>query len=94
MILKKFLEKVKELLEKQTSVVIAVSEGIKLADGRYVCELGSSGDYVDAFGHKQLQGNSHVSGKLSCSRVWMQDKSSRTFYLAKKCVSYGLQSGY
>ena len=54
--IKKFLEKVKELLEKQTSVVIAVSEGIKLADGRYVCELGSSGDYVDAFGHKQLQG--------------------------------------
>ncbi len=29
---------------------------IKLADGRYVCELGSVGDYVDAFGHKQLQG--------------------------------------
>ena len=54
--IKKFLEKVKELLEKQTSVVIAVSEGIKLADGRYVCVLGSSGDYVDAFGHKQLQG--------------------------------------
>ena len=54
--IKKFLEKVKELLKKQTSVVIAVSEGIKLADGRYVCELGSSGDYVDAFGHKQLQG--------------------------------------
>ena len=52
----KFLAKVKELLKKKSSVVIAVSEGIKLADGRYVCELGSVGDYVDAFGHKQLQG--------------------------------------
>ena len=52
----KFLVKVKELLSKKASVVIAVSEGIKLADGRYVCELGNTGDYVDAFGHKQLQG--------------------------------------
>jgi 6-phosphofructokinase 1 len=52
----KFLAKVKELLTKKSSVVIAVSEGIKLEDGRYVCELGSVGDYVDAFGHKQLQG--------------------------------------
>ena len=52
----KFLKKVKELLKKKSSIVIAVSEGIKLEDGRYVCELGSVGDYVDAFGHKQLQG--------------------------------------
>ena len=54
--IEKFLAKVKDLLKKKSSVVIAVSEGIKLADGRYVCELGSVGDYVDAFGHKQLQG--------------------------------------
>ena len=52
----KFLKKVKELLNKKSSIVIAVSEGIKLADGRYVCELGNVGDYVDAFCHKQLQG--------------------------------------
>ena len=52
----KFLAKVKSLLEKKKSIVIAVSEGIKLADGRYVCELSGGGDYVDAFGHKQLTG--------------------------------------
>ena len=52
----RFLKKVKELLKKKSSIVIAVSEGIKLQDGRYVCELGNVGDYVDAFGHKQLQG--------------------------------------
>ena len=45
-----------ELLKKKSSIVIAVSEGIKLADGRYVCELSGGGEYVDAFGHKQLQG--------------------------------------
>ena len=44
-----FLAKVKELLQKKSSIVIAVSEGIKLADGRYVCELSGGGDYVDGF---------------------------------------------
>lgn len=52
----KFLNKTKELLKKKNSIVIAVSEGIKLQDGRYVCELSGGSDYVDAFGHKQLQG--------------------------------------
>lgn len=52
----KFLRHATELLKKKESVVIAVSEGIKLADGRYVSELSGGADYVDAFGHKQLQG--------------------------------------
>ena len=52
----KFVEKVKGLLEKKQSVVVAVSEGIRLADGRYVCELTDGVDYVDAFGHKALTG--------------------------------------
>jgi len=60
-----FLGKVKELLEKKDSIVIAVSEGIKLEDGRYVCELSGGADYVDAFGHKQLQGTaSYLAGFL------------------------------
>lgn len=51
-----FIERVKHLAEVKSSVVIAVSEGISLADGRFVCELGNSSDFVDAFGHKQLSG--------------------------------------
>jgi len=61
----KFLKKVQELLKKKESVVIAVSEGIKLADGRYVCELSGGADYVDAFGHRQLQGTAaYLAGFL------------------------------
>lgn len=51
-----FMAKVKDLAAKKSSVVIAVSEGVSLADGRFVCELGNASDYVDAFGHKQLSG--------------------------------------
>ena len=61
----KFLKKVRDLLQKKHSIVIAVSEGIKLADGRYVCELSGGADYVDAFGHKQLQGTAaYLAGFL------------------------------
>ena len=52
----KFMEKVKYLAATKSSVVIAVSEGVALADGSFVCELGNASDFVDAFGHKQLSG--------------------------------------
>lgn len=66
-----FLENVKELQKEKESIVIAVSEGIKLDDGRYVCELSGGADYVDAFGHKQLQGTasylaSFLGAEIGC----------------------------
>ena len=54
--MEKFMERVKYLAATKHSVVLAVSEGVKLADGRFVCELGGGADFVDAFGHKQLSG--------------------------------------
>ena len=67
----KFKEKVEEKLTKKRSVVVAVSEGIHTADGKYVCEYGTSIDFVDAFGHKQLSGTasylaSFIAGELGC----------------------------
>ena len=67
--IEKFGEKVREVLKTKTSVVVAVSEGISLPDGRYVCELGQSIDFVDAFGHKQLSGTanylaSYIAGDI------------------------------
>ncbi len=51
-----FVEHIKAVAEKKNTIVIAVSEGIKLADGRFVCELGGGADSEDVFGHKQLSG--------------------------------------
>ena len=66
-----FGRRVRELLEKKPSVVVAVSEGIRTADGKYVCELGNSVDFVDAFGHKQLSGTAsylacYIAGEIGC----------------------------
>ena len=54
--LDEFLERIKKLIKKKASVVIAVSEGIKTKDGKFVCELNASDKKVDAFGHKELSG--------------------------------------
>ena len=62
----KFIKDVGKLLKQERSVVIAVSEGVKVADGRYVCELADHVDYVDAFGHKQLAGTARfLAGKIA-----------------------------
>ena len=69
--LEDFGKRVAKLVQKKSSVVVAVSEGIKLKDGSYVCELGTSVDFVDAFGHKQLSGTasylaSYIAGEVGC----------------------------
>lgn len=69
--LEKFHKKCGELLKKKSSIVVAVSEGIKVADGRYVCQMSGGSDYVDAFGHKQLAGTAdylagYLAAELGC----------------------------
>ncbi len=66
-----FVAKAKELLKKKASVVIAVSEGIHTAEGKYICEMDEYSDYVDAFGHKQLTGTARylcnvLSHEIGC----------------------------
>ncbi|MBQ4576055.1 MAG: 6-phosphofructokinase [Clostridia bacterium] len=65
-----FYEDVAAALERHPNVVVAVSEGIRLADGTYVGE-GSQSGAVDIFGHKYLSGTGKtleqaVKGKLGC----------------------------
>jgi 6-phosphofructokinase len=51
----RFFEDIRKALERRPNVVVAVSEGLRLADGTYVGESAQSGT-VDAFGHKYLSG--------------------------------------
>ena len=50
-----FFARLRERLAVHPGVVVAVSEGIRFADGRYVCE-GVDVGTTDVFGHKQLSG--------------------------------------
>ena len=51
----RFYVAVEKAFEKHPNVVIAVSEGIRFEDGRYVCESMQS-SATDMFGHKPLSG--------------------------------------
>ena len=67
----KFVAKIKKLLEKKDVVVAVVSEGIKTADGHYVCEKSAGSETTDAFGHIQMTGTasylaSVVQKELGC----------------------------
>ena len=65
-----FIEDIKEVFKIKPNVVVAVSEGARTADGRYVGE-GTQSGVLDAFGHKYLAGTgkmleNEVREKLGC----------------------------
>ena len=60
------IDKVARMQKESPSVVIAVSEGVKLEDGRYVCELSDDARFVDSFGHKSLTGTArYLSNRIA-----------------------------
>ena len=65
-----FFADIKKALAEKPNVVVAVSEGLQFADGRFVGE-GTQGGAVDAFGHKYLAGTGKalelaVKEKIGC----------------------------
>lgn len=50
-----FISDVRKKLSEKPNIVIAVSEGIRTANGAYICEINHSSG-TDAFGHKLLTG--------------------------------------
>ena len=51
-----FLNAVMEIQKERSAVTVAVSEGVKTADGKYVCEANKRSNVTDSFGHKLLGG--------------------------------------
>ena len=73
--LDKFLDKVKELAKVKSSIVIAVSEGVQTADGKFVCELGDGDRAVDAFGHKQLSGCASTLAQIVAKETGLKTRA-------------------
>lgn len=82
-----FIEKVKKLQAKKNSVVIAVSEGVKLPDGRYVCELNDDGHDEDAFGHKALTGTARYLANLVRKNINTKTRSIELSIL-QRCAGH------
>ena len=82
-----FMKKVEQLQKEKSSVVVAVSEGVKVADGRYVCELTDNIDYVDAFGHLQLTGTARYLAERISREVGCKTRAIE-FNSLQRCASH------
>ena len=71
----KFLARVDELQRTKPNVIIAASEGVKTADGTYLCDLVSTAGQLDAFGHKAiLSGTSRYLSELIHDKMCIRDR--------------------
>ena len=82
--IEKFLVDVKRCLDDHPAVLVAVSEGIKLADGEYV---GASGSVVDAFGHKALSGAGKVLENIVKEKIGCKVRSIE-LNLPQRCAAH------
>ncbi len=82
-----FMEEMKKLLEKKDVVMAVVSEGIKTAEGKYVCEYASSNISTDAFGHKQMSGTAAYLASLISSQLGCKTRAIELSTL-QRCASH------
>ena len=81
-----FIEDVKAALEKKPNVVIAVSEGARDKDGRYIGEGAQSGA-LDVFGHKYLSGTGKMLENIVREKIGCKVRSVE-LNLPQRCASH------
>jgi 6-phosphofructokinase 1 len=91
--IERFVSRVAEIQGANRAVTVAVSEGLRMADGRYVCEY-TEGEgaarSTDAFGHKQLTGTARVLSEIVAGRLGCKVRSIE-FSTLQRCAAH-LQS--
>ena len=84
----RFLARVDELQKSKPNVIIAASEGVKTADGTYLCDLVSTAGQLDAFGHKAiLSGTSRYLSDLIHDRLNCKSRAIE-FSTLQRCASH------
>lgn len=81
-----FISDINEIQKNKPAVLVAVSEGIRFADGRYVGE-GLGGRKIDAFGHVALSGAGKVIEELVKDRIGCKVRSVE-LNLPQRCASH------
>ena len=83
-----FLARVDELQSRKSNVIIAASEGVRTADGTYLCDLVSTAGQLDAFGHKAiLSGTSRYLSELIHKRLGCKSRAIE-FSTLQRCASH------
>lgn len=82
-----FLNKVKEIKRDKKVVTIAVSEGLKMEDGRYVCEKDRKNTVTDSFGHKLLGGTAMYLSDFIMENAGIKTRGI-VFSTLQRCASH------
>jgi len=82
----RFIEDIKLCFEDHPALVVAISEGIKFENGRYVGE-GTDGRGVDAFGHTALAGAGKVLEALVKEKLGCKVRSIE-LSLTQRCAAH------
>jgi len=83
-----FLDSVKEIYAKNKKVIVAVSEGIRDKDGRYVSEYGSDlASQRDAFGHAQMGGLASTLAAIAKKATGSKVRGIE-FSLLQRCAAH------
>lgn len=83
----RFIEDVKEVQKRNRTVIVAVSEGVKTEDGRYVCDFIDSARSIDSFGHTQLTGTARVLADLVAKRIGCKVRAVE-FSSLQRCAAH------
>ncbi|GHU42731.1 pyrophosphate--fructose 6-phosphate 1-phosphotransferase [Clostridia bacterium] len=83
-----FLSRIQELKKRKKALVIAVSEGIRTADGAYVCEQNKGGvSLMDPFGHKLLGGTALYLSDFITRELGIKSRGI-VFSTLQRCASH------
>ncbi len=82
-----FIERVERILLTKKSIVVAVSEGLRLADGTLVCNYGMDASHTDAFGHQQLSGAGRMLSNALSYRLGCKSRAIE-FSLLQRCATH------
>ncbi|MBD5128616.1 MAG: 6-phosphofructokinase [Ruminococcaceae bacterium] len=82
-----FINKINEARSRKKVITIAVSEGIKTADGKYVCEANKRAMREDAFGHKALGGTALYLADFIGAELGIKNRGI-VFSTLQRCASH------
>ena len=82
----RFVQDVKEKLNDHPAILVAVSEGIRFADGEYV-GVGTQSGAVDVFGHKYLAGTGKVLESIVKNSIGCKVRSVE-LSLTQRCAAH------
>lgn len=84
--LEKVLQDIQKVYEQNGKVIVAISEGVKTKDGKYLPELMQEVG-VDSFGHKQMGGGVHVLAHFVKQRIPCKVRAIE-ISLLQRCASH------